>query len=209
MAGCDSIITLNVVVNPPTTDVINPSTCATNYNSPGGNIYSASGTYTDTIANSIGCDSIITINLTLLSSSSSTINPSTCSNANYTAPSGAIYSTAGTYQDTILNSIGCDSVITINLTVNSVNLTISQSGNDGDTLMAAATGTYQWINCATMLPIAGATNSTFGATGDGSYACIITEGACTDTSACFMVAGMGVNQNPLGDIVKLYPNDYE
>jgi hypothetical protein len=204
--GCDSVITINLTVNNPSTETLNPVTCAANYTSPGGDIYSSSGTYLDTIPNFIGCDSIITINLTLDVATSSSINPTTCNGVDYTAPSGAVYSTAGTYQDTILNSVGCDSIITINLTVNSVNLTVNQSGNDGDTLTAAALGTFQWINCGTMLPIGGETGSTFGATGDGMYACIITENGCTDTSACFTVAGMGVHQNTLAELVKLYPN---
>ncbi|MEQ8908418.1 MAG: SBBP repeat-containing protein [Vicingaceae bacterium] len=37
---------------------------------------------------------------------------------NYTAPSGAVFSTSGTFQDTIPNLAGCDSVITINLDLN-------------------------------------------------------------------------------------------
>jgi len=35
----------------------------------------------------------------------------------YTVPDGATYTTSGTYMDTIPNVNGCDSVITINLTV--------------------------------------------------------------------------------------------
>ena len=36
----------------------------------------------------------------------------------YTAPSGAVYTTEGIYIDTILNAAGCDSIITINLSMN-------------------------------------------------------------------------------------------
>ena len=36
----------------------------------------------------------------------------------YTAPSGAVYTTEGVYADTILNAAGCDSIITINLSMN-------------------------------------------------------------------------------------------
>ena len=36
----------------------------------------------------------------------------------YTAPSGAVYTTEGIYMDTILNAAGCDSIITINLSMN-------------------------------------------------------------------------------------------
>jgi hypothetical protein len=51
---------------------------------------------------------------------------------------------------------------------------------------AVATGvTYQWINCAGNVPIAGETNQTFFATVNGSYAVIVSDGACSDTSECF------------------------
>lgn len=51
---------------------------------------------------------------------------------------------------------------------------------------AVATGvTYQWINCAGNIPIAGETNQTFIATVNGSYAVIVSDGACSDTSECF------------------------
>ena len=46
----------------------------------------------------------------------STINISSC--GVYTSPSGSIYSTSGTYIDVITNSQGCDSILTINLTIN-------------------------------------------------------------------------------------------
>lgn len=51
---------------------------------------------------------------------------------------------------------------------------------------AIATGvTYQWINCAGNVPIAGETNQTFFASVNGSYAVIVSDGACSDTSECF------------------------
>lgn len=51
---------------------------------------------------------------------------------------------------------------------------------------AVATGvTYQWINCAGDVPIAGETNQTFFAFVNGSYAVIVSDGACSDTSECF------------------------
>ncbi len=51
---------------------------------------------------------------------------------------------------------------------------------------AVATGVnYQWINCAGNVPIAGETNQTFFATVNGSYAVIVSDGACSDTSECF------------------------
>ena len=48
----------------------------------------------------------------------SALTESAC--ASYTSPSGTIYTTSGIYLDTISSSLGCDSIITINLTVNTI-----------------------------------------------------------------------------------------
>ena len=59
---------------------------------------------------------------------------------------------------------------------------------------AVATGvTYQWINCAGNVPIAGETNQTFIATVNGSYAVIVSDGACSDTSECFTPDFSGIS----------------
>jgi hypothetical protein len=48
----------------------------------------------------------------------------------YTAPSGKTYSFSGTYNDIISNAFGCDSVITIKLTIGKVNKAYAVSGCD-------------------------------------------------------------------------------
>ena len=103
---------------------ISPIVCSS-YITPSGNeTYTTSGIYTDTIPNTVGCDSIITIDLTVNNNTSSTISPIVC--ASYTTPSGnETYTASGIYTDTIPNTLGCDSIIIINLTVNSTSSTIS------------------------------------------------------------------------------------
>ncbi len=98
-------------------DTIEDSACDA-YTVPSGNAtYTVSGTYNDTIPNSMDCDSIITINLTINQSTSNTIDVDACDS--YTVPSGnKTYTMDGTYNDTIPNSMNCDSIITINLTIN-------------------------------------------------------------------------------------------
>lgn len=79
------------------------------------------GVYSDTLMNSSGCDSIITLTLINLESYY-TIDTAVC--YTYTAPSGQILTTAGIHLDTIPNAFGCDSVITIHLTINNSYATI-------------------------------------------------------------------------------------
>lgn len=82
-----------------------------------GETYTTSGIYMDTIPNANGCDSIMTIDLTILSPSFNTISEVVCDS--YTSPSGNYnWMVSGTYTDTLTNAVGCDSIITVNLTVN-------------------------------------------------------------------------------------------
>lgn len=100
----------------------------------------------------------------------------------YTAPSGQTFTASGIVTDTISNTVGCDSIITINLTVNTVDATTTILDS---VITAVATGaTYQWINCATNTPIVGETNQNYTITDGDSYAVIVTQGSCSDTSSC-------------------------
>ena len=80
-----------------------------------GKTYNQSGIYWDTIKNKNGCDSIITLNLTIKKSSNSTLNKSECDS--YLAPNGQILTQSGIYSITITNKVGCDSIITLNLLI--------------------------------------------------------------------------------------------
>jgi len=97
-----------------TSSTITKSICDS-YTSPSGKTWTTTGTYNDTIPNAAGCDSVITVNLTTLSSTQSSITESIC--GSYTSPSGKKWTVSGTYNDTIPNAAGCDSLITVNLTI--------------------------------------------------------------------------------------------
>ncbi|HEX3164886.1 MAG TPA: T9SS type B sorting domain-containing protein, partial [Chitinophagaceae bacterium] len=59
--GCDSIIKLNVTVRLVTRSITRDSTCANQPYTWNGNTYTTSGTYSDTLINAAGCDSIATL----------------------------------------------------------------------------------------------------------------------------------------------------
>ncbi len=147
-AGCDSVITIDLTINESTSSTITETAC-NSYESPSGNyVWTSSGTYQDTIANAAGCDSVITINLTINESTSSTITETACNS--YESPSGNyIWTSSGTYQDTIANAAGCDSVITINLTINeSTSSTISATVCDS---YDSPSGNYTWTSSGTYI----------------------------------------------------------
>jgi hypothetical protein len=112
--GCDSILTIDLTITS-TSSILLIDQCD-DYISPSGNYtWTSSGIYQDIIPNSQGCDSVITVNLTIYSNSSSSIQVTSCNN--YISPSGNYtWNTSGIYTDTIANSTGCDSIITVDLT---------------------------------------------------------------------------------------------
>jgi len=124
---------------------------------------------------------------------------------NYTAPSGAVWSTSGTYQDTVAVSGSCDSIYTINLTVNNADTSVTASSS---MLTANATAaTYQWVDCNNgNAPIAGETNNTFTPTVNGSYAVEVTENSCTMLSSCYNFVLSSVHQLAFNHNLVAYPN---
>ncbi|MEN8958335.1 MAG: M43 family zinc metalloprotease [Flavobacteriales bacterium] len=71
-------------------------------------------------ASSNNCDSITTINVTVLNTSSSTQAVTVCDSL--VSPTGKIWRTTGTFNDTITNAQGCDSLMTFNVTVNTTTI---------------------------------------------------------------------------------------
>ncbi len=113
--GCDSVINnITLTVDVPVRKTINAMICEGSvYQLPSGNLVSKQGTYSDTINNIRGCDSLITtINLSFKFISTSSATVTICAGQTYTLPSGTIVSAAGVYKDTLLNAAGCDSIIT-------------------------------------------------------------------------------------------------
>ena len=97
--------------------ISNNSNCS--YTSQSGITYNQSGTYFETIPNVYGCDSVnLTLNLNILSSSSSSsFSTDICEGDTYNW-NGQQYNSAGQYEQTFIAANGCDSIVTLNLTVN-------------------------------------------------------------------------------------------
>jgi uncharacterized repeat protein (TIGR03803 family) len=111
---CDSIITVDLTINHSSTGTIYPFACES-YKSPSERFtWTESGIYLDTIPNASGCDSVISIYLTVLRPSSSISGEVACETFDF---NGRILTSSGTYYDTIPNAMGCDSVMTLNLTI--------------------------------------------------------------------------------------------
>ena len=137
------------------------------------------------------------------SETSSNINVANC--VSYTAPSGNVLLTSGIYQDTILNSTGCDSIISINLTIDTVDNSTNQ---DGDILSSnALVSAYKWLDCdKNYAEILGEVNQFYTPLVLGNYAVEVTTNGCVDTSDCINVVSLSIidfNRDRRGQV---YPN---
>jgi hypothetical protein len=123
----------------------------------------------------------------------------------YLSPSGLhTLTSSGTYQDTLVNSLGCDSFLTVHLTINVIDTTLALVG---DTLISNAFGAnYQWLNCdANYSIISGAMSQMFTPLTNGNYAVEISKGECLDTSECKLIINTGIEKrNEL--VSAMYPN---
>lgn len=123
------------------------------------------------------------------------------------AENGQTYTTSGTYYTTITPNSGCDSIATLNLTVNnSINSVVSYNGPT--TLVSTVNNVnYQWINCAgDDFDVVGATNQSFSPTENGLYAVIAYQGTCIDTSVCIFVNQVSLDDFNLAESLSVSPN---
>jgi hypothetical protein len=118
-AGCDSVATLHLIVNPNLTGQQTITICQGQlpytWN---GQTINAGGDYNATLVSATGCDSVATLHLI--------VNPNVAGQQTITICQGQLpYSwnsqsitAAGNYNATLVSAAGCDSVATLHLIVN-------------------------------------------------------------------------------------------
>ncbi|MCS3802336.1 putative IMPACT (imprinted ancient) family translation regulator, partial [Chitinophagaceae bacterium OAS944] len=171
-AGCDSIVTLTLNVNPAVIGSQTTTICANQlpytWN---GNTYNAAGTYKDTLVNTAGCDSIVTLTLNVNPAVIGSQTATICANQLPYSWNGNTYNAAGTYKDTLLNAAGCDSIVTLTLNIN-----------------PAVTGSQTATICANQLPYSWNGN-TYNAA--GTY-----KDTLANVAGCDSIVTLTLNVNP-------------
>ena len=203
-AGCDSIVKLNLSIGSSdnTNDII---TACESYTWIDGVTYTENNnTATYTYTNTIGCDSIIHLNLTINPTDNTTDEIIACEP--YTWIDGLTYTESNnTASYTLTNAAGCDSIVQLDLTIEEIDNSVSQAGYQ---LTANQTdASYQWLDCNNdNAAIPGATNQNFTPDTNGDYAVQITKNGCSETSTCYNVTGIGITENTFVQQISLYPN---
>jgi hypothetical protein len=186
--GCDSIITLNLTIRPKAESTINASICTGQTYTFKGQQLTQAGQYFDTLQTTLGCDSFITLNLTVNSFVTGSATASICQGQSYTF-NGQQLTQAGSYNDTLTSVGGCDSILILTLTVNALpQPTITQNGN---VLSTQTFNSYQWQLGGNN--ISNATNQTHTATQSGNYTVQVTDAnGCSNTSSAVNVTVSGI-----------------
>ncbi|MBK9593373.1 MAG: T9SS type A sorting domain-containing protein [Crocinitomicaceae bacterium] len=201
--GCDSVVSLDLtIVN--SSSSTDTHTACNSFVWMDGNNYTASNTTATYITiNSVGCDSTITLNLTLNLSDNTSDVQVHCDS--YVWTDGNTYTSSNnSATQTLTNMFGCDSVVTLDLTIEISPVANATNAGDG-TLVGSGGDTYQWIDCGTNLPVIGATSATFVPLTNGDYSVVASTGLCSDTSGCANYNSVGLTETSSLP-VSTYPN---
>ncbi len=113
------------------------------------------------------------------------------------------YTESGTYTQKRPNTVGCDSTITLELSLFQLEPAITTNG-----FVLGVTGsyaTYQWIKNG--VPIPGATDSTYTVTENADYQVSVTDSTgCEGTSAIYEVRNVNINDLEAGQYIHIFPN---
>jgi hypothetical protein len=201
--NCDSIATLDLTINTASDQTTTTAVCDTFIWAVNGMTYTSSITAVEPLTSPEGCAYSHTLELTINSSSSSSSFVSECDDYFWDA-NGSTYPTSGVYTANLSTVDGCDSLVILDLTITDVTSTSTDNG-DGTYSADLLGATYEWIKCTLPASSTGITTQDFMPTQNGDYALVTTVNNCSDTSACFVVAGIGLS-SLMNQAFTIFPN---
>lgn len=175
-----------------------------------GNYVFTSGLYKDTLTNSGGCDSIIELSVAVSNSGPFPLAAEDFCTGDSVSVFGEFVNSAGMYFDTLSNSNGCDSILSIQVNEKLVNYTVSYNPGDAFINVSATGASYQWLENCDSIPtlIVGETSNMLSnpTGGNHSYAVIVTINGCSDTSDCVDYSFFFGIEESTGILSSFHPN---
>ncbi len=114
--SCDSIVQLDLLVLAENRVGLDTTICAGEQVQVGTQTYSTTGVFVDTLSSANGCDSIVTLDLTVLDPIQTDLEAVICPGESVSI-NGIDYTSTGVFVDTLVSAVGCDSVVRLDLTV--------------------------------------------------------------------------------------------
>lgn len=124
-AGCDSIVDLDLTVINTIVEDIDLTICEGDSVEIGPSVYRIQGTYTDTLQGSLGCDSIVNLNLEVLQPIITNLTEWICPGERFEV-GDSTFTETGLYQVKLLSARNCDSIVNLDLTVLDLELNIAE-----------------------------------------------------------------------------------
>ncbi|GAA0894817.1 hypothetical protein GCM10009122_44990 [Fulvivirga kasyanovii] len=163
--------------------------------------------YTSHFKTEFQCDSLITTSIQVLPYYEFSEEVEVCHGNSYTFPDGTLKEDITSdlaYTSTLTTATGCDSLITTQVEVKTIDASIQVS--EQTLVCNALEAEYQWVNCADgQMNIEGEVSKAYQPLQSGSYAVVVSKGGCEATSECVEVTPLGVG-DPGQELVKVYPN---
>lgn len=202
--GCDSILATTLTVLGVDVQEFADTVCQGDTVEFAGVKRFTTGRYPATFKSSLGCDSLVALNLSVRPTILRTRTVTICRGESVDI-GGTMQSEPGQYPVTYVSSTGCDSIVTTTLNVNSADTSVTSTGA---MLTSNASGAaYQWIDCGNgNANVSGATSQSFSPSVAGTYAVIVTQNGCTDTSSCYAASPSSVIENNFPAPISVYPN---
>ena len=118
--GCDSTVTLNLTITNSNSSSETVTECDSYTWATNGQTYTQSGQYTTVLTNAQGCDSTVTLDLTITQPNTGSETVTECNSYTWNT-NGQTYTQSGQYTEVLTNQVGCDSTVTLNLTITNSN----------------------------------------------------------------------------------------
>ena len=180
--GCDSMVTLRLTINQPTTGIDVQTACDSFTWIDGITYTESNNTTTYTLTNAMGCDSMVTLNLTINQPVASTSSVTACDSYEW---NGQTYTTSGDYTQTLTNASECDSVVTLHLTINPI--------ETSEFSITTPDSCYEW------------NSETYCTSGDYTQTLQTVHG-CDSTVTLHLTITVGIDDHNLGASMTVYPN---
>jgi len=206
--GCDSIVTLDLIIISPSYSVDYQVSCDPYIWMDGITYYINNNTASFLMEGmaSNGCDSIVTLDLTMIYPSYKVDYQSSCES--YTWIDGNTYTSSNNTASFLMEGMasnGCDSIVTLDLTINTVDVTTII--DDPTITSYASNASFKWLDCNNdFLPISTEISSSFTPIQNGDFAVEVTQNNCVDTSNCVTIYTVGFIDQNLNEIVTILPN---
>ena len=181
----DSIVHLDLIVDNNDPIFIDTTLCYGEtlfYNE---TLFNEAGVHETIVTNEFGCNTLVTINVSVNNYNYMVIDTFLCQNESLTI-GNELFTDEGQYTATLQDIMGCDSIIDITITKNDLTVVVQ----DGVFTTLNSYSNYTWISCPEYQVMG--EGASFTPEVNGNYAVIINENGCVDTSKCVLIHNVGI-----------------